>query len=79
MGMLDKQWWIFTFCSGQKYGGRYVKFYGTYSEARDQMFEHFGVDWGFQYSEEEWNEYANDTNRMWEMETEISLDEIERG
>lgn len=49
-----QQWYIFTFGSGQKHEGHYVKFYGTFETARQQMIEQYGTEWGFQYSEDEW-------------------------
>lgn len=70
----EPQWWIFTFGVGQPNGGHYVKFYGTYSEARDKMFEKYGTRWGFQYSEEDWLKDLNNPNRTWEMETELLED-----
>ena len=73
--MTEPQWWIFTFGSGQPNAGHYVKFYGTYGEARDKMFEKYGIDWGFQYSEEEWLEDLNNPNRTWTMETELEVEE----
>lgn len=48
-----KQWYYFTFLYGSKNRNKYVKFYGTYSEAREQMFKHFGDKWAFQYDEKE--------------------------
>ena len=71
----EPQWWIFTFGSGQPNGGHYVKFYGTYGEARDKMFAKYGNKWGFQYSEKEWEYYKNDPNRTWELETELEVAE----
>lgn len=47
----EKQWYYFTFASASEYGNKYVKFYGTYSEAREQMLKHFGDKWAFQYDE----------------------------
>ena len=48
----DKNYY-FTFGYGQNPGvGKYVKFYGTYDSARDQMVQRFGAKWAFQYSEE---------------------------
>lgn len=49
----EKQWYYFTFASASEYGNKCVKFYGTYSEAREQMFKHFGDKWAFQYDEKE--------------------------
>lgn len=49
--MEKEQWWWFTFGFGhvpynQNY---YVKFYGTFVTARDQMVSVFGNKWAFQY------------------------------
>ncbi len=55
MNLNREQWWYFTFGYGQKNAGHYVKFYGTYAEARDKMIEKYGLAWAFQYSEEEWD------------------------
>ena len=49
----QKQWYYFTFLYGSEYRHNYVRFYGTYSEAREQMFEYFGDKWAFQYDEKE--------------------------
>jgi len=44
--------WYFTFGYGQEHGpDHYVKFYGTCDSAREQMVEHYGQKWAFQYSE----------------------------
>lgn len=53
---LPEPYWYFTFGCGQKHAGHYVKIRGTYGEARKKMFERFGDEWAFQYSEQEWNE-----------------------
>lgn len=63
-----KQCWIFTFGCGQKYEGKAVKIFGNYHLARGKMIEKYGDKWAFQYSEEEWEEYANDPDRDWKME-----------
>ncbi len=55
----QRQWWYFTFGYGQKHSGHYVKFHGTYNEARCAMFEHYGDKWAFQYSEDAWLEAVN--------------------
>lgn len=45
---------VFTFGSGQKYGGCYVLVYAPDSErARLAMVENYGTEWGFQYSSEQ--------------------------
>lgn len=56
--MDDRQWYVFTFGSGQRYAGRYVKFFGTYNEARQQMIDLFGFEWAFQYSQYEWDDWV---------------------
>lgn len=48
-----KQWYYFTFTFTSENRNKYVKFFGTYSEAREQMFKHFGNKWAFQYDEKE--------------------------
>lgn len=55
--MSDEQYWIFTFGSGQLYAGYYVKIRGTFDEARAKMFEKYGDEWCFQYSEKKWEEW----------------------
>jgi len=56
--MKDEQFWYFTFGSGQKYAGHYVKIKGTFSSARKEMFARFGAGWSFQYSEQEWADWC---------------------
>lgn len=55
--------WIFTFGCGQENAGKYVKIHGTYSSARERMFERFGDKWAFQYTAEEYfnSPYADET------------------
>jgi hypothetical protein len=55
-----EQVWIFTFGYGQQHEGHYVKFFGTYGEARIKMLREYGTQWGFQYSEEEWENYVKE-------------------
>lgn len=50
----DRTWWYFTFGCGQIHAGYYVKFFGTFGEARREMFECHGDRWAFQYSEQDW-------------------------
>ena len=52
-----QQWYVFTFGSGQKHAHRYVKIRGTYEEARQKMVDRYGLSWGFQYSEQERQEW----------------------
>lgn len=52
-----EQWWIFTFGWGQQYENCYVRIKGTYESARDKMFEAYGKEWAFQYSEKEWGKW----------------------
>lgn len=49
----QKQWYYFTFLYVSENRNKYVRFYGTYSEARKKMLKHFGNKWGFQYTEKE--------------------------
>lgn len=46
--------WYFTFGLGSKYPRKYVKIIGSYDYARKRMFDIFGSDWAFQYSEDAW-------------------------
>lgn len=50
------KWWVFTFGCGQKHAGHYVRIFGTYEGARKLMFDKYGAEWAFQYSEEEYKE-----------------------
>lgn len=51
--------WIFTFGCGQRNEGKYVEVLAnSYSEARDKMVNEYGIEWAFQYTEEEWNEWC---------------------
>lgn len=45
--MEGKQWYYFTFGVGQKHAGHYVKFFGTYMEARHRMVKEYGLAWAF--------------------------------
>lgn len=60
VGSNEKQNWIFTFGSNQPHAGKYVKIYGTWGEARMEMLERYGRNWGFQYSEADWNAYVEE-------------------
>lgn len=68
-----ERYWIFTFGSGQQHAGKYVKIRGTHNQARKKMFEKYGEDWCFQYSEKKWKEMEEDPNRFWPMETELEV------
>lgn len=56
MNMQD-EFYIFTFGCGQLNEGRYVRIRGNYDEARKKMVERYGLNWAFQYSEKEWNDW----------------------
>lgn len=46
--------WYFTFGTDERgLQNSYVKIEGTFDEAREKMFEAFGDQWAFQYSEEQ--------------------------
>jgi hypothetical protein len=52
--MSSRECWYFTFClSNEFHKNHYVKFEGSWSEARERMVENFGTKWAFQYSEAE--------------------------
>lgn len=67
----DVGWYIFTFGCGQKHAGHYVKFYGTYGEAREQMCEKYGNEWAFQYSDAEWQDWL--ARKPWYIPAETEL------
>ena len=69
--MEKETWYIFTFGSGKKNEGHYVRFYGTYGEAREQMVRECGNEWAFQYSEEEWNDWL--ARKPWYIPAETEL------
>jgi hypothetical protein len=54
----EPQDWYFTFGgdhqeNGVNLGRKYIKFHGTYGEARLQMFERFDRQWSHQYESAE--------------------------
>lgn len=72
---MEKQNWYFTFGTGHEHADRFVKIYGTFIEARNEMFERFGSAWAFQYSEAEWERMRIDPLRFWPMPTELQEEE----
>jgi hypothetical protein len=76
---MDKKVWYFTFCYGDPIHGGWCQPIkaASYGEARRKMFEMYGEKWAFQYSEEEWLQAKNDPRRMWSMEKEYELVEVE--
>jgi hypothetical protein len=63
MSYLNKQYYYFTFCYGDhEYRNCFIKFYGTYSEAREKMVNRFGIKWAFQYNEEEFKDQIEKFN-----------------
>lgn len=54
----NERWWVFTFGVGQKHRGHYVRRFGTYGSAREQMVRKYGREWAFQYSQEEWDAWV---------------------
>lgn len=51
MDQEKEQFWYFTFCmDDDEKRNKYVKFYGTYMDARNKMFAKFGKHWAFQYN-----------------------------
>ena len=70
--------WVFTFGSGQyPFNSKCVRIHGTYGDARKKMFDLVGSKWGFQYSAEQWDEMKNDKSRIYPLEEEILLEELE--
>lgn len=72
--MEEKQWYIFTFGYGQQHQNQYVKIYGTYNSARQKMFDKYGGEWAFQYTEPEWNQWEKE--RPYYLPIEEMLEEI---
>lgn len=70
---MSDRYWIFTFGSGQQHAGYYVKIRGTFDEARAKMFEKYGEDWSFQYSEEKWNEWERSRPPYVPIEKELEV------
>ena len=63
--------WIFTFGAGQPNEGHYVKIRGTYNSAREKMVSKYGLNWSFQYSEEQWKEWLDTVPSYINVETEV--------
>ena len=53
----EKRWYIFTFGCGQQHANQYVRIYGTFGSARQKMFDRYGSEWSFQYTQEEWDDW----------------------
>ena len=65
--------WIFTFGCGQEHEGHYVTFSGDFNEARYKMIAEYGVEWAFQYSQVEWNDYVKKArDKGYPIETELA-------
>lgn len=44
--------WYFTFGSNHAHPNGYVRLFGTFNSAREEMFRRFGPKWSMQYDEE---------------------------
>lgn len=67
--------WIFTFGSGQKHEGCYVRVTAaSYADARRKMVEKYGIEWAFQYSEDDWDRWSK--NRPYYIPIETEIDHI---
>ena len=73
--MKKDEWYIFTFGYGQQNEGKYVKIRGDYETARQKMVERYGLNWAFQYSEEQWNGWLE--RKPWYIPAETELYVIE--
>ncbi len=72
----EPRWWVFTFGLGQRNSGRYVRIYGTFSEARSEMVRRYGREWSTQYSQDEWDATVRRLRSMgWPAETELKEEE----
>ena len=43
--------WIFTFGSSHPHPNKFVKIFGSWESARDEMVRRYGNKWAFQYPE----------------------------
>lgn len=71
---MKNEWWIFTFGANQKNAGHYVKIYGTFNDARQEMFRRHGDSWAFQYSLAEWSDHVEHMRKIgaeYLLETEL--------
>lgn len=72
--------WYFTFLGNDPVHAKHVQpivaedFYA----ARDLMFKHYGGNWGFQYSLEQWHEWCLERPKYYPMEVELPVI-IEKG
>lgn len=70
----NRPYWIFTFGTGQKNAGKYVKIYGHFEEARNKMVDRYGLEWAFQYSMTEWRDWIREAGEMgYPVETELEV------
>lgn len=70
---MKDEWYIFTFGVGQQNEGKYVKVRGNYGTARQKMVERYGLNWAFQYSEEQWNTWLKEKPSYIHAETELDV------
>lgn len=70
--------WYFTFGGNQPLAGycQPIKAEDFWS-ARAKMVELHGEKWCGQYSEDDWNGFKEDKNRMWTMEKELPIIDAE--
>lgn len=73
-----KEEWIFTFGSGQQYEGCFVRIPGTWGEAREKMVKKYGLEWAFQYSVDEWEDWERRRPIWIPAEIEIPFKEAEQ-
>ena len=55
---------VFTFGLSNPCAGHFVRIEGSYMTARAKMIELFKDRWAFQYSDEEWDAYIDQLNKM---------------
>lgn len=57
--------YIFTFGSGQKNAGHFVRVEAEdFMSARRKMISVFGSEWAFQYTKEEWDKWCDKVRSM---------------
>lgn len=49
----SEQSWYFSFCYDSENASKYVEIFGTYENARMEMFRRYGTAWAFQYESKE--------------------------
>lgn len=67
--------WYFTFLGSDPIHKNHVQpiIARSYMDARYAMFEKYGSNWAFQYSEDEWNKWCNERPNYFPVEKELEI------